>query len=100
MYRKHTKLRILKSCQTSVLLYDAEMLGATSADIETWIPESKRGRGRPKITRRIVDTERKVLGLTSWNEVEQVAKDSDGWKLLLCSLIIHSPEGRGCVGVF
>ena len=100
LYRKHTKLRILKSCQTAVLLYDVEVWGATSAEIETWIPENKRGRGRPKMTRRIVDTKRKDLGLTSWNEVEQVAKDSDGWKLLLCSLIINSPEGRGCVGVF
>ena len=33
-YSKHTKLRILKSCVTSILLYGAEMLRVTSADIE------------------------------------------------------------------
>ena len=34
MYSKHTKLRILKSCVTSVLLYGAEMWRVTSAEIE------------------------------------------------------------------
>ncbi|KAL9982087.1 hypothetical protein ACROYT_G010881 [Oculina patagonica] len=34
MYSKHTKLKILKSCVTSVLLYGAEMRRITSTDIE------------------------------------------------------------------
>jgi len=34
LYTKHTKLRILKSCMTSFLLYGAEMSRIASADIE------------------------------------------------------------------
>lgn len=34
MYRKHTNLRVLRSCVTSVLLYGTEMWRITSADIE------------------------------------------------------------------
>ncbi|KAL9988135.1 hypothetical protein ACROYT_G002541 [Oculina patagonica] len=34
MYSNHTKLKILKSCVTSVLLYGAEMWRITSTDIE------------------------------------------------------------------
>ncbi|XP_078352437.1 uncharacterized protein LOC144637177 [Oculina patagonica] len=160
MYSKHTKLKILKSCVTSVLLYGAEMWWITSTDIEqldvfhrkclrrilgifwphtisncdlyerpkerpisetvkvrrwTWIghilrrekdnncrvaltrtPEGKRKRGRPKISwRRTVEGERKDLGWTSWNEVEQRAKDRDGWRTFLGSLMLQSEERRG-----
>lgn len=151
MYRKHTNLRVLRSCVTSVLLYGAEMWRITSADIErldvfhrkclrrildifwphtiinrelykrarespisetvkvrrwrwighvlrrekdnncwvvlTWTPEGKRRRDRPKFTwRRTAEAERKDLGCTSWNEVEQEAKDRDRWKFLRYSL--------------
>ena len=59
----------------------------------SWTPESKRGRGRPKTTwRSTIERESKDLGWTSWNAaVEQVAKDREGWKLLLrAGLMFHS----------
>ena len=58
----------------------------------TWTPEGKRKRGRPKTTwRNTIERERKELhvGWTSWNVVEQVAKDREGWQLLLCGLMLH-----------
>ena len=151
-YSKHTKLRIFKSCVTSILLYGAEMWRVTSTDMErldvfhrkylrrilgifwpytisnrdlyerarespisetlkvrrwrwighvlrrekdnncrvalTWTPEGKRKRGRPIKTtwRNTIERERKELGWTSWNVVEQVAKDREGWQLLLRGL--------------
>lgn len=107
MYSKHIKLRITNSELHESHHRDCDGWAMEICHVlrrekdnnyrvaKIWTPESKRRHGRPKITRRIVDIERKNLGLTSWNEVEQVAKDSDGWELLLCSLILHSPERRG-----
>ena len=56
----------------------------------TWTPEGKRKRGRPKTTwRNTIERERKELGWTSWNVVEQVAKDREEWQLLLRGLMLH-----------
>ena len=44
----------------------------------TWTPEGKRKRRRPKTTwRNTIERERKELGWTTWNVVEQVAKDRE-----------------------
>ena len=60
----------------------------------TWTPEGKRKRGRPKTTwRDTIERELKELGWTSWNVVEQVAKDREGWQLLLRGLMLH-PSGE------
>ncbi|KAL9983705.1 hypothetical protein ACROYT_G005921 [Oculina patagonica] len=62
----------------------------------TWIPEGKRKRGRPKISwRRTVEGERKDLGWTSWNEVEQRARDREGWRTFLGSLMLQLEKRRG-----
>ncbi|KAL9973561.1 hypothetical protein ACROYT_G020033 [Oculina patagonica] len=56
----------------------------------TWTPEGRRKRGRPKISwRRTVEGERKDLGWTSWNVVEQRAKDREGWRTFLGGLMLQ-----------
>ncbi len=42
-----------------------------------------------------MEGERKELGWTSWKEVEQRAKDREGWRTFLGSLMLQSEEQRG-----
>ncbi|VDO22420.1 unnamed protein product [Schistosoma margrebowiei] len=55
----------------------------------TWDPEWKRKRGRPKNTlRRIIEADMKTMNY-NWTELERIAQDRVGWRMLvsgLCSL--------------
>ena len=51
----------------------------------TWSPEGRRRRGRPKTTWcRMVESEWRRLGFTSWTQIEQVAKERAKWRELTC----------------
>ena len=57
-----------------------------------WKPEGRRRRVRPKTTwRRTVENDWRRIGVTSWTQIEKVAKDRVKWKELTCSLT-HPPE--------
>lgn len=58
-----------------------------------WSPEGRRKRGSQRARGgELSKTLGKDLGWISWNEVEQGAKDRDGWKTLLGSLMRYSQE--------
>ncbi len=42
-----------------------------------------------------MEGEREDLGWTSWNEVEQRAKDREGWRAFLGGLMLQLEERRG-----
>jgi len=47
----------------------------------TWVPEGRRGRGRPKETsRRTAEKERTALGFGSWSEATVAARDHVTWR--------------------
>ncbi|VDO97477.1 unnamed protein product [Schistosoma margrebowiei] len=52
----------------------------------TWNPEGKRKRGRPKNTlRRIIEADMKRMN-RNWKELERIAQDSVGWRMLVSGL--------------
>ena len=60
----------------------------------SWMPEGRRKVGQPKTTlRSIVENERRVLGLNSWNEARHVpADDRASWRRCTLALWATGPE--------
>ncbi|VDO59114.1 unnamed protein product [Schistosoma margrebowiei] len=54
----------------------------------TWKPERKRKKGRPKNTlRRIIEADMKTMNY-NWTELERVAQDRVGWRMLLSADVL------------
>ncbi len=59
----------------------------------TWRPEGKRKVERPRTTwRRTVESERKELGWSSWNEARTIARDRQNWKDYTAALWATGPK--------
>ncbi|VDO98847.1 unnamed protein product [Schistosoma margrebowiei] len=60
----------------------------------TWNPEGKRKRGRPKNTlRRIIVVDMKTMNY-SWTELERIAQDRVGWRMLVSGLCFFTRSNR------
>ncbi|VDO86504.1 unnamed protein product [Schistosoma margrebowiei] len=60
----------------------------------TWNPEGKRKRGRPKNTlRRIIEPDMKRMN-KNWKELERIAQDRVGWKMLVSGLCSFTRSNR------
>ncbi|CAH8650448.1 unnamed protein product [Schistosoma curassoni] len=60
----------------------------------TWNPEGKRRRGRPKNTlRRIIEADMKAMNY-NWTELERIAQDRVGWRMLVSGLCSFTRSNR------
>ncbi|VDP27713.1 unnamed protein product [Schistosoma margrebowiei] len=60
----------------------------------TWNPEGKRKRGRPKNTlRRIIEADMKTMNY-NWTELERIAQDRVGWRMLVSGLCSFTRSNR------
>ncbi|VDO68588.1 unnamed protein product [Schistosoma margrebowiei] len=60
----------------------------------TWNPEGKRKRGRPKNTlRRIIEADMKTMNY-NWTELEKIAQDRVGWRMLVSGLCSFTRSNR------
>ncbi|VDP25479.1 unnamed protein product [Schistosoma margrebowiei] len=60
----------------------------------TWNPEGKRKRGRPKNTlRRIIEADMKTMNY-NWTELEGIAQDRVGWRMLVSGLCSFTRSNR------
>ncbi|VDO56652.1 unnamed protein product [Schistosoma margrebowiei] len=60
----------------------------------TWNPEGKRKRGRPKNTlRRILEADMKRMN-RNWKELERIAQDRVGWRMLVSGLCSFTRSNR------
>ncbi|VDP50217.1 unnamed protein product [Schistosoma margrebowiei] len=60
----------------------------------TWNPERKRKRGRPKNTlRQIIEADMKRIN-RNWKELEMIAKDRVGWRMLVSGLWSFTRSNR------
>ncbi|VDO67463.1 unnamed protein product [Schistosoma margrebowiei] len=60
----------------------------------TWNPKGKRKRGRPKNTlRRIIQTDMKRMN-RNWKELERIAQDRVGWRMLVSGLCSFTRSNR------
>ncbi|VDO99803.1 unnamed protein product [Schistosoma margrebowiei] len=60
----------------------------------TWNPEGKRKRGRPKNTlRRIIEADMKTMNY-NWTELERIAQDRVGWRMLVSGLCSFMRSNR------
>ncbi|CAH8469021.1 unnamed protein product [Schistosoma curassoni] len=60
----------------------------------TWNPEGKRKRGRPKNTlRRIIEADMKRMNY-NWTELERIAQDRVGWRMLVSGLCSFTRSNR------
>ena len=60
----------------------------------TWNPEGKRKRGRPKNTlRRIIEADMKRMNY-NWKELERIAQDRVGWRMLVSGLCSFTRSNR------
>ncbi|CAH8435903.1 unnamed protein product [Schistosoma intercalatum] len=60
----------------------------------TWNPEGKRKRGRPKNTlRRIIEADVKTMNY-NWTELERIAQDRVGWRMLVSDLCSFTRSNR------
>ncbi|KAH9583018.1 LINE-1 retrotransposable element ORF2 protein [Schistosoma haematobium] len=60
----------------------------------TWNPEGKRKRGRPKNTlRRIIEADMKRMNY-NWKELERIAQDRVGWRMLVSDLCSFTRSNR------
>ncbi|VDP47216.1 unnamed protein product [Schistosoma margrebowiei] len=60
----------------------------------TWNPEKKRKRGRPKNTlRRIIEADMKTMN-NNWTELERIAQDRVGWRMLVSGLCSFTRSNR------
>ncbi|VDP31820.1 unnamed protein product, partial [Schistosoma margrebowiei] len=60
----------------------------------TWNPEGKRKRGRPKNTlRRITEADMKRMN-RNWKELERIAQDRVGWRMLVSGLCSFTRSNR------
>ncbi|VDO74132.1 unnamed protein product [Schistosoma margrebowiei] len=60
----------------------------------TWNPEGKRKRGRPKNTlRRIIEADMKTMNY-NWTELERIAQDRVGWRMLVSGLCSFTKSNR------
>ncbi|VDO74779.1 unnamed protein product [Schistosoma margrebowiei] len=60
----------------------------------TWNPEGKRKRGRPKNTlRRIIESDMKRMN-RNWKELERIAQDRVGWRMLVSGLCSFTRSNR------
>ncbi|VDO78322.1 unnamed protein product [Schistosoma margrebowiei] len=60
----------------------------------TWNPEGKRKRGRPKNTlRRIIEADMKRMN-NNWKELERIAQDRVGWRILVSGLYSFTRSNR------
>ncbi len=58
-----------------------------------WKPEGKRKVGHPRTTwRRTVESERKELRWSSWNEARTIARDRKNWKDYTAALWATGPQ--------
>ncbi|VDP49350.1 unnamed protein product [Schistosoma margrebowiei] len=60
----------------------------------TWNPEGKRKRGRPNNTlRRIIEADMKTMNY-NWTELERIAQDRVGWRMLVSGLCSFTRSNR------
>ncbi|VDO75383.1 unnamed protein product [Schistosoma margrebowiei] len=60
----------------------------------TWNPEGKRKRGRPKNTLRwIIEADMKMIN-SKWKELERIAQDRVGWRILVSGLWSFTRSNR------
>ncbi|VDP37544.1 unnamed protein product [Schistosoma margrebowiei] len=60
----------------------------------TWNPEGKRKRGRPKNTLRwIIEADKKTMNY-NWTELERIAQDRVGWRMLVSGLCSFTRSNR------
>ncbi|VDP26513.1 unnamed protein product [Schistosoma margrebowiei] len=60
----------------------------------TWNPEGKRKRGRPKNTlRRIIEADMKMMNY-NWTELERIAQDRVGWRMLVSGTCSFTRNNR------
>ncbi|VDO91769.1 unnamed protein product [Schistosoma margrebowiei] len=60
----------------------------------TWNPEGKRKRGMPKNTlRRIIEADMRKMNY-NWKELERIAQDRVGWKMLVSGLCSFTRSNR------
>ncbi|VDO81734.1 unnamed protein product [Schistosoma margrebowiei] len=64
----------------------------------TWNPEGKRKRGRPKNTlRRIIEADMKRMN-RNWKELERIAQDKVGWRMIVGGLCSFTRSNRSKKG--
>ncbi|VDO81214.1 unnamed protein product [Schistosoma margrebowiei] len=65
--------------------YITKSSNCITRQVPTWNPEMKRKRGRPKNTlRRIIEADMKRMN-RNWKELERIAQDRVGWRMLTTS---------------
>ncbi|VDP36084.1 unnamed protein product [Schistosoma margrebowiei] len=66
----------------------------TRQALVTWNSEGKRERGRPKnILRRIIEADMKRM-YRNWKELERIAQDRVGWRMLVSGLYSFTKSNR------